>query len=131
MSNALERSCPANMTPGEWAMDLEDRAVEIPTYRQPVFAEDHSRLTHLALEDAQRQRARIHAPHLELDALCLTAQLKHADAFWRHVLTTKLDSLFSIYEKALDYDRTDDHKNKCKQLANAKLAAGYDVHAAR
>jgi len=136
MPSAIWESCPPNKSTSEYIGDLMDRRYEREQDCQfalpvTVGVVDHTRLDHIKLEATQRQRARRNAPHLELDALCLTAQLKHADAFWRHVLTEKLNSLFSLYEKARDYDRTDDHENKCRQLTEAKRKAGYHVHSAR
>jgi hypothetical protein len=116
------------MTPGEYLMHL-DEPRERPR-QQPDFPPDHSRREWVEFEREQLTRARTHSRHLELPALCILAQMKRADQFWRRILASKLDALFFFYEKELDYDRDDDHENNCRQLADARRAAGYDVHPA-
>ena len=130
MAVAVWNRCPSHMTTGEYSMYLEDKPRDIPAHLQPDFPVDHSRLPHLIFEREQRERALRICPSLTLDALCLTAEIKHADQFWRQVLLSKLDALFFL-ERQKDYVEDDDHKKRVEQLNDAKRAAGYPVHSAR
>ena len=117
---------PPNMGPHEYLMHL-DEPRERPR-RQPDFPPDHSRREWLLFEREQLKRAD-NQPHLRLQVLCYVSEMKRADQFWRQVLVSKIDTLF-FTERELDYDRDDDHENNCRQLADARRAAGYPVHSA-
>ena len=77
----------------QYSMFLEDRPHDIPTCRQRTFPPDHSRRDVYIYERAQLDRANGDCSR-ELDVMCLLAELKRADQFWRPVLVSKLDALF-------------------------------------
>jgi len=117
----IDRSrIPSNIGEHEYLLAL-DEPRERPAY-QREYPEDHSRRDWILFERSQLARADSQ-PHLRLDVLCLVAQMKHADQFWRRVLASKIDALFFM-EKERDYAEDNDHRERCRQLADAKRAAG-------
>jgi hypothetical protein len=120
--------CPPNIGVHEYTLSIIDREREIPAIHQPEFPVDHSRREWLEFENEQLARAD-NQPHLRLPVLCYVSEMKRADQFWRQVLVSKIDTLF-FTERELDYDQDDDHRQRCRQLADAKRAAGYPVHSA-
>jgi len=124
----IDRSrIPSNIGEHQHLMNLTEPR-ERPT-PQREYSADHSRRDWILFERSQLARAD-RQPHLRLDVLCYVSQMKHANLFWRDVLASKIDALFFL-ERDRDYEQDNDHRNRCKQLADARIAAGYDhVHSA-
>jgi hypothetical protein len=91
--------------------------------------EDHTRRDWILYEREQLAKAD-NQPHLRTDVLCYTAEMKHANEFWRQILVSKIDALF-FTERPKDYDENDDHKKRVEQLNAAKRDAGYPVYPTR